>query len=177
MNRWDEIRAVALDVAQHVTEDPAKRDRMADDLLRLVGLMVAAVGKGVAIEGEDAVNGAYCNDPDCDCAKNGCHDRAAAGQVRCETGESMQRAADKVVEETTAATCKLDRWKDTPGAGWFPRCNECGQRPDGVQMDHAAECRERYRCPGATSSSAICPAAPTAGAAWSSGPGSRRTWA
>lgn len=51
MNRWDEIQAVARDVATNIHTDPDKITAMADDLIRLCGLMIDAVGKGVACDG------------------------------------------------------------------------------------------------------------------------------
>lgn len=56
MNRWDEIRAEAVHAADLLTPDPAVRDAVANHLIRLTGLMVQAAGKGVAIDGESAMN-------------------------------------------------------------------------------------------------------------------------
>lgn len=56
MNRWDQIQAAARDVASNVHSDPARRDAMADSLIQLIGLMMGAIGKGVAIAGEVAMN-------------------------------------------------------------------------------------------------------------------------
>lgn len=41
MNRLDEIQATARDIADWVCADPADRNRMADDLIKLVSLVVA----------------------------------------------------------------------------------------------------------------------------------------
>lgn len=56
MNRFDEIQGAARDIAEWVCADPADRNRMADDLIKLVGLMIQAVGKGVAVDGESELN-------------------------------------------------------------------------------------------------------------------------
>lgn len=56
MNRWDEIQAVARDIASNVHADEHARDAMADDLIRLCGLMIGAVGKVVASSGESELN-------------------------------------------------------------------------------------------------------------------------
>lgn len=56
MNRSDEIQAVARDIAQRVTCDPEQRNAMADDLIKLVSLVVAAVGKDLAVAGESGLN-------------------------------------------------------------------------------------------------------------------------
>lgn len=56
MNRWDRIRAEALTAADLLTPDAETREKVADSLIRLVGQMVAAVGKAVAVEGEGDVN-------------------------------------------------------------------------------------------------------------------------
>ena len=59
MNRFDEIQSVARDIASNVHDDPESRDAMADDLIKLCGLMIQAVGKVVACDGE-----AKIDDPD-----------------------------------------------------------------------------------------------------------------
>lgn len=48
MGMYEEIKAQALDVAQHVTDDPAKRDMLANDLIELVGMMTRVVADNVA---------------------------------------------------------------------------------------------------------------------------------
>lgn len=58
MNRWDEIFATAHDVAAALTDDQAKRAAVADGLITLSSLMIQAVGKGVAIDGEAQMNDA-----------------------------------------------------------------------------------------------------------------------
>lgn len=89
MNRWDKIQATARDAADWVCADPADRDRMAGDLIKLVALMIQATGKGVAIAGEVAMNENNDGDP--------------ADGARYLVGEDVQRAAGEVLEEATAA--------------------------------------------------------------------------
>ena len=89
MNRWDEIQATARDCADWVCVDPADRDRMANDLIKLVGLMIQATGKGVAIAGEVAMNENGDGDP--------------ADSARYLVGEDVQRAAVDAQTESMAA--------------------------------------------------------------------------
>jgi hypothetical protein len=110
MNRWDEIQATARDVASNIHSDPDKVTAMADDLIKLVGLMVDAVGKGVAIDGESNIS-----DPD---------DESA--HARYLTGEAIQRYAQEAVAEASSPGCDLERWtRPSPtgyvhpeGTGW-----------------------------------------------------------
>ena len=102
MNRYDEIKAVARDIASNVHADPAKRDAMADDLIKLCAAMIAAVGKDVAVYGESGMNQA--------------EDREETdlmyGLYR--TGERVQSAAREAEER--AVNTDLDRWsRPTPG--------------------------------------------------------------
>ena len=153
MNRWDNIKGAALDVAQHVTQDPKQRDAMANNLITLIGLMVNAVGKGVAIEGESDMNdvadwtapwddGSF--DPNPEQVAEFETERAtdsAKAHNRYLVGEEIQRQADHVAG--SSRTANLQRWVDLgPGYGWHPRCAECGER-DG----HMADCPGRSaRC-------------------------------
>lgn len=116
MNRLDEIKAAALDVAQHVTQDPAQREAMAADLIGLIGLMIGAVGKSLATDGESDLN-----DPE------DFEDRVSA-HTRYLTGEQIQRGATWAVEESVAAD--LARYEDSKWGApvWRPRCPECCER-------------------------------------------------
>lgn len=105
MNRWDEIQATARDVASNIHSDPDKVTAMADDLIKLVGLMVDAVGKGVAIDGESNIS-----DPD---------DESA--HARYLTGEAVQRYAQEAVAEASSPGCDLERWTRPSPTGYvFP---------------------------------------------------------
>lgn len=105
MNRWDEIQGAARDIADWVCGDPADRNRMADDLIKLVCLVVQGVGKGVAIEGETSMNG-----PDSE---------AEAGGARYLVGEDIQNSASTVLEESSNAGCDLERYeRDGLTAAW-----------------------------------------------------------
>lgn len=97
MNRWDEIQAVARDIASNVHRDPEKVTAMADDLIRLAGLMVAAVGKSVTIEGESSMD-----DED-----------DTTAYTRYLVGERIQDGARAAVEEASSAGCDLERWRRT----------------------------------------------------------------
>lgn len=145
MNRWDELKCAALDVAHHITQDPKKRNALADDLITLVGKMVDGVGKVVAVEGESARNGMpneyEPTEPDDGSSDLEWQLDANSAHTRYLTGESIQRAAEEVAQE--ARTADLGRW-DTfqrdyggPGQryGWHPRCTKCGDRGD-----HTADC-------------------------------------
>lgn len=128
MNRWDEIKGAALDVANHVTQDPAERDALADDLVILIGHMLSGVGKVMAVDGEGAMNSTNCNDPDCDCKENGCEAEFRQQHTLYLAGESMQEATEQVVAETGATD--LPRWEDLADNkyGWNPKCRVCGLR-------------------------------------------------
>lgn len=124
MNRWDEIQATARDVASNIHTDPDKVTAMADDLIKLVGLMIDAVGKGVAIDGESNIS-----DPD---------DESA--HARYLTGEAVQRYAQEAVAEASSPGCDLERWtRPSPtgyvhpeGTGW----TYTDRRPD--ELKHTA---------------------------------------
>lgn len=127
MNRTDEISAVARDIAEQIAPAPEQRDVIADNLVKLVSLVVAAVGKSVAGAGEGDLNDAHGaeffldtgadagdesqqraefeREKELDCAK-------AHGMYI--TGERIQDGARWVQEE--AVTADLDRWPD--GQGW-----------------------------------------------------------
>lgn len=113
MNRWDEIQGLARDIASNVHADEAARNAMADDLIKLCGLMIAAVGKGVAIDGESSMM-----EPDDDV-----DERQAACRFR--VGDQVQEAAAKAVAESVNSGCDLDRWtRPSPGDGCV-----CGHVP------------------------------------------------
>lgn len=125
-NRWDEINATAKDVADWVCANEQDRNQMADDLIKLVTLVVAAVGKSVAIEGEADVGMGDCT---CDRLK-GCsgsctnpeHD--AKAHNRYLIGERIQTAADKVQREASHDGADLERWvRDGGTPVWQPRGN------------------------------------------------------
>jgi hypothetical protein len=116
VNRWDEIQAVARDIASNVHAEPAARDAMADDLIRLCGLMIGAVGKVVACEGEAAIG-------------NGDDNSAYARYL---VGERVQDGAREAVEQASGPGCDLDRWiRPSPGdpcaCGHVPSVHEGGQ--------------------------------------------------
>lgn len=102
MNRWDEIQGLARDIASNVHVDLVKRDAMAGDLIKLCGLMIDAVGKGIAIDGESFMNMGESDDAD------------AAAHAQYMVGERMQSAAQTAVTEAVSAD--LDRYtRATPG--------------------------------------------------------------
>lgn len=131
MNRWDEIQATARDVASNIHSDPDKVTAMADDLIKLVGLMVDAVGKGVAIDGESNIS-----DPD---------DESA--HARYLTGEAVQRCAKEVVAKASSPGCDLERWtRPSPtgyvhpeGTGW----TYTDRRPDELKRTAVAYLQQR----------------------------------
>lgn len=103
MNRWDEIQGLARDIASNVHVDSVARDRMANDLIKLCGLMIDATAKGVAVDGESSMNGGDGGDGD-----------TCSAYARYLTGERMQAAATEAVTEAT--TADLERWtRPTPG--------------------------------------------------------------
>lgn len=109
MNRWDEIQGLARNIASNVHADPAKRDAMADDLIKLCGAMINATGKVVAINGESSMNMGESDDAD------------AAAYARYLVGERIQDAAREAVESATNPKVDLDRWT-RPSPGDSCRC-------------------------------------------------------
>lgn len=115
MNRWDEIQATARDIASNIHSDPEKVTAMADDLIKLCGLMIGAVGKAVAIDGESSISDPYDD----------------SAHARYLTGERIQDAARSAVDEASSAGCDLERWRRvTPGTG----CR-CGHVPSVHQAE------------------------------------------
>lgn len=156
MNRWDEIKTVALKAAQHVTDNPAERVAVADDLITLIGLMVGAVGKGVAVEGEGELGRVLGwvrpteetpeEAAEFDDEQNRESDKA---HNRYLLGELLQSQADYVVREAKEADPPGDVCCDTPygpdckedpfkARRAVPRCPEC-LRAEGD--GHAHGCR------------------------------------
>lgn len=130
MNRTDEISAVARDIAEQINPDPATRDAVADNLVKLVALVVAAVGKSVAGHGESELNDVLAREFELDTESieyspsevedleadfNG-EQRRDAVKYHCMylTGEQIQDGARWVQEE--AVCVDLDRWDGTPHA-------------------------------------------------------------
>lgn len=95
MNRLDEIQMAARDIATNIHSDPAKRDAMADDLIKLCSLIVGAVGKNVAGYGERGMND--------EGNRSGYHTIYMAG-------EQIQSGAEWVATEALSAEADLDRY-------------------------------------------------------------------
>ncbi|AKA61720.1 hypothetical protein SEA_YDN12_53 [Streptomyces phage YDN12] len=127
MNRWDEIQGLARDIASNIHAEPAARDAMANDLIKLCGAMINAVGKGVAVEGESSMN-----DDDDDSA-----------HARYLVGERIQSGADEAVSEATDAD--LDRWtRPSPGdpcqCGHVPSVHKNGTGHCGGEAFNHEQC-------------------------------------
>lgn len=134
MNRWDEIQGLARDIASNVHTDPAKRDAMADDLIKLCGAMINATGKIVACEGEAAI---------------GDGDDASA-HTRYLVGERVQDAAREAVEYATNPKVDLDRWtRPSPG--------------DPCQCAHVPSVHEDGQCTGEQYNGEPCKGGPCTG--------------
>lgn len=101
-NRLDEIQGAARDVADWVCADPSDRNRMADDLIRLVSLVVQAAGKHVAVAGESAANDAIRHGEEFP-------GETAEGHALYRTGERMQDGARWVADEAVGAD--LERYE------------------------------------------------------------------
>lgn len=145
MNRTDEISAVARDIAEQITPAPEQRDVIANNLVKLVCLVVQGVGKSVAGAGEGDLNDAHGaeffldtgadvgdesqqraefeREKELDCAK-------AHGMYI--TGERIQDGARWVQEE--AVTADLDRWPD--GQGWTSKLPAAPDRDGGPLTPH-----------------------------------------
>lgn len=125
MNRWDEIKIKALDTASLVTTDRETRDKVARGLVELVGLMVKAVGKGVAIQGECDMN---------EWIGLAEEDEATKGHTQYLAGESMQSQADQVVSDVLEADLgrySVPVWTDPLGEPEPAECPTMGRHPSG----------------------------------------------
>lgn len=98
MNRWDQIQAVARDVASNVHADPVARNTMANDMIKLCAVMIGAVGKGVAVGGEEAMNAHLFGDEEDD----------GTDQAAFIIGDLIEANARKVCEE--ASDADLERY-------------------------------------------------------------------
>lgn len=104
MNRWDEVQATARNIASNVHADPVARNAMADDLIKLIGQMINATGKIVAIAGENQANESYDER------------QTDQGYAIYMAGERIQTAADEAVDSATNPRVDLERWqRPTPG--------------------------------------------------------------
>lgn len=94
MNRADEIQAMARSIAEQTHPvDPIARNALADQLIQLCALVVKAVGKSVAVDGEGSMN----------------DDDDETGYVRYRVGEDIQEGARWVCEEAVGAD--LERYE------------------------------------------------------------------
>lgn len=125
MNRWDEVQATARNIASNVHQDPVARDAMADELIKLCGLIVGAVGKVVAVEAETAMNDNEDAELDTESMdytdaevaefEAGKAAEHASAYTRYLVGERLQTAAAEAVAESTNPKVDLDRWRaETP---------------------------------------------------------------
>jgi hypothetical protein len=147
VNRWDEIKETALDAANWVSDDPYAREQMADELIKLVSLMIQATGKGVAVEGEgDIGQGDHtCDDVgrcvgDCDQSE---HD--AKAHNRYLVGERIRDSARTALEEAVAADLgRYGRSRSVPRATLSDCCNPtnglCGGSTTGSRCVKAGGC-------------------------------------
>jgi len=125
VNRHDEIQAVARDIASNVHADPEARNRMADDLIKLVGLMLGGMGKYLATEGESQMNDVadWVFEPDPEEAPEETAERQSEFEREREldgskfhgmylTGEQIQDSARELVEKCQGAD--LERYHRDP---------------------------------------------------------------
>lgn len=141
MNRFDEIQGCARDIASNVHADPVLRDAMADDLIKLIGLMINAMGKAVAIEGESKMNEVADWEFELDSMSieySSEEEAEKLAEFEAEqqrdtvkyhgmylAGEEIQDAARELVKDATNPKVRLERWREiTPGTG----CR-CGHVP------------------------------------------------
>jgi hypothetical protein len=120
VNRHDEIQAVARDIASNVHADPEARNRMADDLIKLVGLMLGGLGKYLATEGESQMNDvADWDEPGEDATPEGVAEFQRERELDGSkfhgmylTGEQIQDSARELVEKCQGAD--LERYRRDP---------------------------------------------------------------
>lgn len=146
MNRHDLIQATARDIASNVHADPTARDRMADDLIKLCGLMINATGKYVSSYDEREMNDA-------------CDDAPGCGHVECDivqhrtmyaTGERIMSSVDEIVAESTNPEVNLERWDESSLDPWCA----CRHHPD---------CHTDAGCNGETVNGKPCEGGPCTG--------------
>ena len=174
MNRNDLIQAKARDIASNVHIDPVARDAMADALIELVGMVLGAVGKAVAIEGEQQVNevadwvfeldtesidysDAEVAEKDAEFAAEQ-NQEAAKAHNRYLLGEQIQTAATEAVASSVnrlpgargrGQGVDLERWhRQTPGdpcrCGHSPQVHQEGKPCNG--QDYNGEACKGGRC-------------------------------
>lgn len=89
MNRYDQIKDMAHRIANVTCPATGDQEQTANDLIKLVTLVVAAVGKGVAVDGESTMNDPFNEDE--------------AAHARYITGERIQTAAQEVHDASVGA--------------------------------------------------------------------------
>jgi hypothetical protein len=149
MNRHDEIQATARDCADWVCADPADRNAMANDLIKLVTLIVGATGKYVAVDGEGDIGQGDCTCERPEGCSGGCtnpeHD--AKAHNRYLTGERIQTAAREIEDASTRVD--LERYERSGLAPvWQPRGN--AQRLAGALTQAAAQAADAMQQGGVT---------------------------
>lgn len=131
MNRHDEIQALARDIASNVHAEEGPRNAMADGLIKLIGRMLNAQGKYLAVYGEGEMNEVsdwkFEKDPE-DTPESEAerfaefeHEQredAAKYHGIYQAGERMQRSSVEIVESCTNPRVDLERWNDSPSGGW-----------------------------------------------------------
>lgn len=138
MNRWDEIQGAARDIAEQISPAPEQRDVIADNLIKLVSLVVQGVGKGVAIEGESAQNSALKYGEETP-------GEAAAAHNRYILGERIQSAARDVLEESAGAD--LERYeRDGLAPAWTLKLPVPELPPVGTPWDAQALVTAQAAC-------------------------------
>lgn len=111
-NRFDSIRAHALDAAVLLGAGPDTRDRVADALVRLCGEMIESAGKSLAIGGESDMN-------DCRTYGEESQGDSISAYTRYLAGERLQDGARDTVKEVLDAD--LERYtRDGLKPVWVP---------------------------------------------------------
>jgi hypothetical protein len=138
VNRFDEITAAAMDVADWTCTYAGDRSALAEDLIKLITLIAGGIGKGVAVDGEGDIGQGDCSCDDPDACSGDCdqslHD--AKAHNRYLIGERIQDAARTVRAETAASD--LDRYGRAGLApAWKPKGNAARvavRPPDGLAL-------------------------------------------
>lgn len=144
MNRYDQIQAKARDIAGNIHTDPAARDAMADDLIKLIGMMIDATGKHLAVHGESEMNdvSGWEFETDHEDTPESEAERRAEFEADQQyemitarsmylTGVQMQSDAHTITVESTNPVVDLDRYHRVTGNEWCV----CGHSPNSHRTD------------------------------------------
>lgn len=146
MNRYDEIQAMARDIASNIHADSEKRNAMADDLIRLCSLMIReeldAAARRQEVVARQTAKTCQCPHPADEHSVYGCADDCACEWMP-QRGAARQAAGQQdAVVATLATPCDTCdhtlNWHDNQTGCILDRC-ACGRFREPSQPDEAGE--------------------------------------